>query len=182
MAQNSTIFKVFLQIADMDRHYYADHNLTLARHPSETDERMMMRLLGFVINADERLEFTRGLCVEDEPDLWKKSYSDEIELWVDVGLPSEKQIKRAASRAQQAQIIAYGSDQAFDPWWKGVKAVVTKQSNVQLLRVSTEQSEALADLAQRGTQLSVNIQDGQLWFSSESGEVTIELEKVFPAQ
>ncbi len=97
-------------------------------------------------------------------------------------MPGEKQIKRAASRAQQAQIIAYGSDQAFDPWWKGVKAVVTKQSNVQLLRVNPEQSEALADLAQRGTQLSVNIQDGQLWFSSESGEVTIELEKVFPAQ
>ena len=92
MALNSTIYKVELQISDMDRHYYATHALTLARHPSETEERLMVRLLAFALYADERLEFGKGISDEDEPALWRKAYTDEIELWIEVGQPDETRI------------------------------------------------------------------------------------------
>ena len=97
MALGSTIFKATVQIADLNRHYYADHQLTLARHPSETDERLMIRLLSFLLHVDERLKFTKGLCADDEPDLWQHSLSGDIELWIDVGLPDERRVRKACS-------------------------------------------------------------------------------------
>lgn len=72
MALKSTIFRATLAVSDLDRGYFAEHNLTLARHPSETDERMMIRVLAFALNADERLDFGRGISTEDEPALWRK--------------------------------------------------------------------------------------------------------------
>ena len=95
MALSSTIFKADLNISDIDRNYYAEHQLTLARHPSETDERMMVRLLAFALHADERLTFTKGLCVDEDPALWLKNYTGEIDLWIDVGLPDEKRLRKA---------------------------------------------------------------------------------------
>lgn len=181
MAQNSTVFKMYLQIADMDRHYYADHSLTLARHPSETDERMMMRMLAFIMHADERLEFTRGIADEDEPDLWRKSYTDETELWLEVGLPSEKRLKKACNRSQQVVLLAYGSDNTVMPWWESVKKMAMSQSSLQVLRVDPSVSEALGALAQRGAQINVSIQDGQIWISAEAGSVTVEVTHLYPA-
>ena len=93
MAPKATVIKAELQVTDLDRHYYASHNLTLAQHPSETDERLMVRLLAFALHADERLEFGRGLSDEDEPALWKRNYSDEIELWIELGQPDESRLR-----------------------------------------------------------------------------------------
>jgi len=101
MALNATIFKAVLQIADMDRNYYRDHALTIARHPSETDERMMVRLLAFVLHAHEALSFGKGLSADGEPDLWQKDLTGAIELWIDVGQPDEKSIRKACGRAKQ---------------------------------------------------------------------------------
>ena len=99
MALSATICKADLNIVDMDRHYYQQHSLTVAQHPSENDERLMIRLLAFALHADEFLSFTKGLSTDDEPDLWQKSLSGEIELWIELGLPSEKRLKKACGRA-----------------------------------------------------------------------------------
>ena len=120
MALKSTIFKAELSIADMDRHYYGDHNLTLARHPSETDERMMVRLVAFVLNAHTDLEFTKGISTDDEPDLWLKGLSGEIELWIDLGQPDEKRIRQACGRAQQVLIYCY-SGHGAEIWWSQIQ-------------------------------------------------------------
>lgn len=178
MAQNAKVFKAHLQIADMDRHYYAEHTLTIARHPSETDERMMLRLLAFAFFAAEKLEFTRGLSADDEPDLWIKNYVDEIELWIDLGLPSEKRIRKACNRAKRVVVMCYGSDQAITPWLHTVRNELSRQKHLQLLRLSSEQSLALAALADRNMQLQVNIQEGQIWVSSEHGALMVELESI----
>jgi uncharacterized protein YaeQ len=98
MALKATVVKAELQVSDMDRHYYASHNLTLAQHPSETDERLMVRLLAFALNADERLEFGKGLSSDDEPDLWRRDYTGDIELWIDLGQPDESRIRKASGR------------------------------------------------------------------------------------
>ena len=108
MAQKATIYKVELSISDMDRHYYETHKLTVAKHPSETDERLMIRIMAFALNAHEQLELTRGLSADDEPDIWIKSLSGELELWVSLGLPSEKVIHQSCGRSNEVIVYCYG--------------------------------------------------------------------------
>ncbi|MEO7259228.1 MAG: YaeQ family protein, partial [Luteimonas sp.] len=125
MALKATVVKVELQVSDMDRHYYATHMLTLAQHPSETDERLMVRLLAFALHADERLEFGRGLSNEEEPDLWRRSYTGEIEQWIDLGQPDESRIKKACGRAQEVIVVNY-SGRSADLWWNRVAPSLTR--------------------------------------------------------
>jgi uncharacterized protein YaeQ len=162
MALKSTIFKAELQIADLERNYYQNHTLTVARHPSETDERMMVRVLAFAMYADSALAFGKGLSSEDEPDLWRKDLTGAIELWIEVGLPDEKRIRRACGRARQVVVVTYGGRVA-DMWWQQNKAALQRQDNLTIINLSAEDSRALAALAARGMQLQCTLQDGELW-------------------
>ncbi len=173
MAIKATIFKADLQIADMDRAYYADHSLTLARHPSETDERMMVRLLAFTLFAHDQLVFGKGLCVDDEPDLWRKDLTGAIELWIDVGLPDEKWTRKACGRAEQVVVVSYGARQA-DMWWEQVKSKLERQDNLRVIRLSPTATQGLAALANRTMRLQCTIQDGHVWITD--GQETVEIE------
>jgi len=173
MALKSTIFKANLNVSDLDRHYYAAHSLTLARHPSETDERMMMRLLAFGLFADERLEFGKGLSTTDEPALWLRDYGGEIRLWIEVGLPDERVLRRAAGRADQVVLLVYGGRGA-ELWWAKEGPGLARLDNLRVLAVDTETSAALAALASRGMDLQCTIQDGQVWFTNGDQTVLIE--------
>ena len=166
MALKSTVYKADLHIADMDRQYYQQHSLTLARHPSETEERLMVRLLAFALYATERLEFGQGLSTDDEPDLWLKDLTGAIELWIDVGLPDERQIRKACGRAERVVLLTYGGRSA-ELWWEQNRSKLERQQNLSVIDLTN--TEALAGLAARGMQVSCNVQDGQLWFSSEAG-------------
>lgn len=172
MAIKSTVFKVTLQIADMDRYYYADHQLTVALHPSETEERMMVRLLAFALYADEALTFAQGISGEDEPDLWQKDLTGAIERWIVVGLPDERAIRKACGRAKQVAIISYG--RAADIWWVDNRNKLTRLDNLTVLRLPTETTQALAKLASRTMQLQCTIQEGSLMMTSDDGVVEIE--------
>jgi uncharacterized protein YaeQ len=175
MALKSTIFKAELAIADMDRHYYRDHALTLARHPSETDERLMVRLLAFALLAEERLEFGKGLSDTDEPDLWQKDLTGAIQTWVEVGLPDERRIVRAAGRAGRVVVLAYGGN-AANLWWKGVETKLSRLSNLTVLNLPGEATQALAALAQRTMRLQAAIQEGHVMVTSEQGTVDLQPE------
>ena len=172
MAIKSTIFKAALQIADMDRHYYADHTLTMARHPSETDERMMVRLLAFALYADEALTFGKGLSSDDEPDLWRKDLTGAIQRWIVVGLPDERAIRKASGRAGQVVVISYG--RAADIWWNQVSDKLQRLNNLTALKLPTETTQALAALASRNMQLQCTIQEGHIMMTSEAGMIEIE--------
>jgi len=102
----------------MECGYYQDHALTIARHPSETEERMMVRLLAFALNADGTLVFGAGLSADDEPDLWCKELTGNIQTWIDVGLPDEKRIRKACGRADSVFVYSYGG-RAAQLWWEG---------------------------------------------------------------
>jgi uncharacterized protein YaeQ len=173
MALKSTIFKTTLHVSDVDRHYYAEHGLTLARHPSETDERMMVRLLGFALFADARLEFGRGLSTEDEPALWLRDYAGNIDLWIEVGLPDERSIRRAAGRARRVVVIAYGG-RAVDVWWAKEGPGLTRLDKLQVFALDAGQSGALAQMVERGMDLQCTIQDGHALLSDGSTTVSIE--------
>lgn len=175
MALKSTIFKAHLQIADMDRHYYGEHILTLARHPSETDERMMVRLLAFALNADPQLTFAEGICQDDEADLWQRDLTGVIKLWIEVGTPDEKRIRKACGRAQQLIVYCYGSVRTVDIWFAQNRASLMRLNRLSLLRLPEEQTGALADMAQRSMSLQCTIQDGQVWLSD--GNTTLEINR-----
>ncbi len=173
MAIKATICKADLSVADMDRHYYADHALTLARHPSETDERMMVRLLAFALHAHERLEFGRGLSTDDEPALWLKDYAGTIELWIDVGLPDEKRLRKASGRAARVVVISYG-ERTADIWWTQNRDRLERLANLDVFNLPPSASQALAALASRNMRLQCSIQDGELLIATDSGSLHIE--------
>ena len=172
MALRPTIHRAALEISDLDRGYYASHSLTLARHPSETDERMMVRLLAFILHADEQLNFTRGLCVDDEPDLWQKNLTNEIELWIDVGLPDERRVRKACSRAARVCLYLYGGRTA-ELWWQRNAGKLQRFANLRVLEIPEATSRELAGLVQRSMQLQCTLQDGTLWLSC--GDQTLRI-------
>jgi uncharacterized protein YaeQ len=173
MAANATVFRAELQVSDVDRHYYATHALTLARHPSETNERLMARLLAFALHADERLEFARGAAADDEPDLWLKSLSGEIDLWIDVGQPDESRIRKACGRAAEVVVLNYHGRSA-DLWWEKVRPSLARCGNLTVIDVDAATIAQLAALADRGMRLQCMIQDGQAELYAEGTSITVQ--------
>ena len=175
MALNATTYRFELSISDMDRGYYATHTLTLARHPSETDERLMVRLLAFALHADERLQFGKGLSSEDEPDLWRKDLTGDILEWIDLGQPDEQRIRRACGRARQVIIMNY-SGRGADIWWEKNRTALGRSKNLTVIDIAVPAVDALAAMATRNMRLQCLIQDRQVQLFGEdsAGAVTIE--------
>ena len=173
MAPKATVCKAELQISDMDRHYYATHMLTLAQHPSETDERLMVRLAAFALYADERLEFGKGLSSEDEPDVWRTERNGEIAQWIDLGQPDEQRIRKACGRSRQVVIVTY-SGRSADVWWNKIAASLARTKNLTVIDIPTATSQALAALADRTMRLQCLIQDGHAQLLDGDRTVSIE--------
>ncbi|WP_280150998.1 YaeQ family protein [Piscinibacter sp. XHJ-5] len=176
MALKATIYKANLQIADMDRSVYGDHGVTIARHPSETDERMMIRLLAYALNAPAdndhgALEFAKDLWDTDEPALWRRDLTGQIEHWIDVGQPDDRRLMRASPRS--ARVSVYTFSASTPVWWAGIATKITRAANLDIWQVAADQSEALAALAQRTMQLQVTVQDGNVWIGD--GERSVEI-------
>ena len=176
MALKATIFKAQLQLADMDRRHYADHAVTLARHPSETDERMMVRLLAFALHVpldttNGTLEFAKGLWDPDEPELWHKDLTGQIVQWIDVGQPDDRRLMRASGRAERVTVLSYS--QSAPIWWSGIATKITRADNIAVWQIPASESQALSELAERSMQLQVTVQDGTVWVSS--GESSVEI-------
>ena len=175
MALKATVFKVNLQIADMDRGYYQDHQLTLAQHPSETDGRMMVRLLAFILNASETLSFTKGLCVDDEPELWDKSLSGEVNLWIEFGQADEKWLRKASGRAKAVQLFTYGG-RSVPIWWKQNQVALERYKNLKVWNIAEESVTAMEALVSRTMSLQASISEGQVWLSDNEHSLLIEPE------
>jgi len=172
MAQKATIYKVELSVSDMDRNYYETHNLTVAKHPSETDERLMLRIIAFAQNAHEKLEFSKGISTDDEPDIWQKSLSGELELWVALGLPSEKIIRQSCGKANEVIIYCYGGRTA-EIWWEKIKNSTTRFNNLQVMSFAEKDTSELAKQASRSMKLHVSIQDGDMMVSIDESIVYV---------
>ena len=172
MAPKATVIKAELQVTDMDRHYYASHNLTLAQHPSETVERLMVRLLAFALHADERLEFGRGLSDEDEPALWRRDYTGAIEQWIELGQPDESRLRKASGRSQQVVVVTYGG-QAADAWWNRNASTLARLKNLSVIDIAAADVAAITALFDRGMRLTAMIQDGELQLMDASRTVAL---------
>jgi uncharacterized protein YaeQ len=177
MALKAIIYKANLQIADMDRNAYVDHAVTVARHPSETDERMMVRLLALALNlpADANhgtLELAKDLWDVDEPALWHKDLTGEIKHWVEVGQPDDKRLMKASGRADRVSVYSFSASTPI--WWAGLANKITRANNIAVWQIDAAQSQALAALAQRSMQLQLSVQDGTAYLGNgeQSAEIT----------
>jgi len=175
MALKATIYKAELMVSDMDRHHYQTYNLTIAQHPSETLERMMVRIAAFALNAEENLEFSRGLSTDDEPDLWAHSLSDEIELWIELGQPDEKRIRKACNRSKEVHIYGYHG-RAFSVWWEQMAATCRRFNNLKVFEFDNAAIEQLQQLADRTMRLQANIQDGVMWLGNNEHSIELKAE------
>lgn len=172
MAAGSTIYKAQLSIADMDHNYYETHEITIAQHPSETDQRLMIRLAAFALHASDRLVITKGIGGDDEPELWEKNYGDEVVLWIDLGQMDEKRLRKVCGRSEQVIVYTYNYKAAV-AWWKQYGATFERFKN---LRVIHLHAEGIESLCERSMRLQCNISDGELSIHSERGDVTITQE------
>ena len=170
MALKSTIYKIDLSIADMDRQYYAQHNLTVAKHPSETDERVIVRLIAFTLFANESLQFGKGLSDDEEPDLWQKDLTGAIQLWIEVGLPTEKDIRKACGKSTQVVVVLYGGRIA-DMWWTANSKGLLKLNNLTVINLP--ETTNLAQLAAKSINISCTIQDSHILVSHDGGSFEI---------
>lgn len=172
MSPKSTVYKVELQVSDLDRHYYQEHNLTLALHPSETEERLMVRLLAFAMNADDRLTFGRGLSTDDEPDLWRRNDTGDIDLWIETGQPGEADVRRACGRARHVLIYTY-SGRSAQVWWDKVGSNLHRR-NLTVVDLPAESVQALAGLCERTMRLQCMIEDRHVQLMNAGGSVSID--------
>ena len=184
MAIKATIYKANLQIADMDRNVYVDHAVTIARHPSETDERMMIRLLALALNlpADTHhgaLELAKDLWEADEPALWHKDLTGELKHWVEVGQPDDKRLMKASGRADRVSVFSFSHSTPI--WWSGIANKITRAGNVAVWQIEATQSQALGELAQRSMQLQISVQDGTAYIGDGQRSVEITPVRLNPA-
>jgi len=184
MALKSTIFKATLQVADIDHGYYAEHALTLARHPSETDERMMVRIVALALHAHElqdlcrgdgTLAFGAGLSNPDDPDVSLTDFTGRKRLWIEVGQPEDKPLTKACAQADAVIVLAYHAQ--AEVWWRGIANRLTRLDRLQVWRLPADAVQALQPLAERSMQLQATVQDGALTLSSALGSVHLEPER-----
>ena len=180
VALKSIIHKATLQVADMDRHYYAEHALTIARHPSETDERMMIRCLAFALHASDTLAFGKGLSDVDDPDLAQRDLTGAIELWIEVGQPDERSILKACGRAGRVLVYAYSGSAML--WWKSIADKLERARNLTVRSVPAPAAARLARLAERTMDLQCTIHEGEVWMRNQNDAVEIELATLMAPQ
>lgn len=173
MALRATIYKCDLSVADIDRGYYADHALTIARHPSETEERMMIRVLAYAMRADPSLAFGRGLSSDDEPDLVRNDPTGAPAHWIDVGWPDERRVRRACSRAAEVTVFTYGGAKA-DAWWSQNARTLARSANLEVLLVPSQAAATLAAMARRAMRLHCSIHDGHVLLGSDDAQAAFE--------
>ena len=172
MALKATIYKATIHLSNMDRNYYDTLQLTIAQHPSETDQRMMVRIIAFVLNAHEDLKFGKGLSDEDEATIWQINYSEEIQLWIELGQIDEKRIKKACNRSKQVKLYCYG--RSVETWWKQISPKLQQFDALSIEQFSTATTDALAKLIDRTMEFQCSIQDGQLWLTAGDDTLLIE--------
>lgn len=170
MAAGSTIYKVQMNLSDLDRNHYETYDLTLAQHPSETDERLMMRVAAFALNASERLVITPGIGSDDEPDLWEKDYGGDVTLWIDLGQVDEKRLRKACGRSERVIVYTY-NQKAASAWWRQNGGTFARFKNLDLIHLN---AEGIEGLCRRSMKLQCMISDAELSIHSEDGDVIVQ--------
>ena len=177
MALKSTIYKVRLTVSNLNIHHYSDYSLTIAKHPSENDLRMMIRLLAFSLFSHEEVQFTKGLSADTEPDLWKLNYDGSVEHWIELGLPDERHIRQICSKAHKVSIFTYHGNQALQ-WFDSIESKLHRFDHLNIVHFTVEDGQSLEALAEKGMNLNISIEDNEIWISNETERMCVEYKTV----
>lgn len=170
MAANAIIHRALLNIANMDKNYYEEHHLTLAQHPSENDLRLMIRLVAFILNANDSLTFCKGISQDNEPDLWQKSPGGDIEMWIDLGQPDKKRIKKACARSEKVIIYTF-KESVASTWFKQIENSLNRFKNLQIIHLNIDGD--IESLYKRSMNIQCNIFDNELTLIEGDNTVVI---------
>lgn len=179
MALKPTIYKAQIELADSDRNCFESLSLTLARHPSETLERMAARLLAYCLNCTRGLEFTKGISTADEPDVWEHSDHGDIEHWIEVGQPEQPRLRKACGRARKVSVYAFAK--SVPTWWKLHGEEISALPRVQVWQFDWDEIQAAAALLDRTVQLNVSIVGGIIYLDNGSASTSVEPKLLTPA-
>ncbi|MGZ3788081.1 MAG: YaeQ family protein [Bacteriovorax sp.] len=174
MALKATIYKAKLSVANLNIHHYQDYNLTIAKHPSETNLRMMYRIVAFALLCQENLEFTKGLSTDSEPDLWKINYDGSVDHWIELGHPDERRIRQICSKAKQVSIYTYQDNTSLN-WFKSIESVLHRFDHLSVTHLTVLDGQNIEDIVERGMNFSVSIEDNELWLSNEKERINLEI-------
>lgn len=181
MALKATIHKAKLSIANLNIHHYQDYSLTIAKHPSETDLRMMYRLIAFALHCQEELDFTKGLSTDTEPDLWKLNYDGSIDHWIELGHLDERRIRQACARAKQVSVFTY-QDNMSRSWFEAIEKDLHRFDHLNVTHLNILDGQNIEDFVERGMNFSLNIEDEEIWLSNDSERINLEFKKVKTAK
>jgi uncharacterized protein YaeQ len=173
MALPSTTYKIELNLTDMDRNVYENLRFTVARHPSETEERLAARLVAYALFYHEQLAFGRGLSDVDEPALWEKSLDDRVLHWIEVGQPDKERMTWCSRRTEKFSLVAYGN---LRVWQTKELDPVRSLKNINVVGLGQEALAALAEDMPRSLNWSVMISDGEMFITDERGQHELPLE------
>ncbi len=174
MAIGASIYKVNVSLSNLETHYYHDFDLTIAKHPSENESRMMYRLLAFLYSAHEDLEFTRGLSSTDEPELWQKDYSGEIIQWIELGLPESKRIKQACGKSQVVKIFTYHKNKS-EEWVKKMKGDFQSHKKLPVYHLDVVENGPLEKLVEKSMKLSCIIEEQYMYIGNDQERIGVEI-------
>jgi uncharacterized protein YaeQ len=177
MALKSTIYKVRVTLSNLNIHHYQDYNLTIAKHPSENDLRMMIRLLAFAMSAQEDIQFTKGISSDSEPDLWKINHDGSIEHWIELGLPDERHIRQICSKANKVSIYTYHGNQALQ-WFESIENKIHRFNHLNITHFSVLDGQSLEALAEKEMNLNISIEDNEIWISNDTDRMCVEFKIV----
>jgi uncharacterized protein YaeQ len=172
MALKPTIYKAQIELADSDRNCFESLSLTLAKHPSETLERMVVRLLAYCLSCTRGLEFTKGISTADEPDLWVHSDTGEIQNWIEVGHPETPRLRKACGRARQVSVYAFAK--STPTWWRLNSEALNALPHFQVWQLDWAEVQAAANLIERTVQLNASIVGGIIYLDNGTTSTSVE--------
>lgn len=172
MALKATVYKAHLSLSNLNIHHYQDYSLTLAKHPSETDLRFMIRLLAFSMLAHEELQFTKGLSDVDEPDMWKINYDGSIEHWIELGLPDERRIRQICGKSKRVSVFTYHGNQATQ-WFEAIENKLDRFDHLNIIHFLIDRPDEIEAFTSKGMNLSLTIEDDEIWLSTETDRICI---------
>lgn len=178
MAQGSEIYKVQVSLSNLNSHYYDDFALTLARHPSESEARLMFRLTALLHSSAEsefeRLQFTKGISTQEEPDIWQKNYSGDILQWIELGQPDLKRLRQAMGKSQIVRVYTYNPNTSGE-WYQKISRDILNYKKLEIFHLEVTKGQSLENLISRTMDLSCLIEEQVLYLSNDSDRVEIEV-------
>lgn len=175
MALKATIFKAKVSLSNLNIHHYDDLTLTIARHPSENNLRMMVRILAYLMSAQEELSFTKGISSDSEPDIWKINHDGSIDHWIELGNLDERRIRQSCAKAKKVTIYTYQGNQSLS-WFKTLENGLSRFENLDIINFTFPNDQSIEDFAERGMNISCTIEDSEIWLSADEDRICIHFQ------